>query len=96
MSVDWKCPKAINVHEFPFTRWANFLWALRHPILWLEYRRRICRGLPEQAALTGWKVVDCRNAPGHLSDVVYDPVGYDPSAGKTFELGKRLNEKETK
>ena len=95
MSTDWKCPKAINVHEFHFTRWANFCWALRHPILWLKYRRRVYRGLSEQAALTGWKVIDCRNAPGHLSDVVYDPVGYDLADGKTFELGERLNEKET-
>ena len=96
MSVGWRCPEAINVRDFPFTRWANFLWALRHPILWLKYRCLVYRGLPEEAALTGWKVVDCRNAPGHLSDVVYDPAGYALSAGKTFEPGKRLNEKEVK
>ena len=36
--------------------------------------RKMARGMAKpQEGLSGWKVIDCRNAPGHLSDVVYVP-----------------------
>lgn len=36
--------------------------------------RRLARNLAEpQPGLSGWKVIDCRNAPGQRSDVVYVP-----------------------
>ena len=36
--------------------------------------RRLARNLAEpQPGLSGWKVIDCRNAPGQRSDVVFAP-----------------------
>ena len=37
---------------------------------WRKVARNMCKPQP---GLAGWKVIDCRNAPGHLSDVVYVP-----------------------
>lgn len=54
----WRCPKAIEVRDFPFARWADFRWAMRHPVLWLKHRRRVYRGLGEEPALSGWKAID--------------------------------------
>ena len=65
----------VGMSKPPWWRWiARWKW------------RKLKRNMAKpQDGLSGWKVIDCRNAPGRLSDVVYDPAG-----GKTLEVGKRM------
>ena len=52
--------------------------------------RKLARNmLKPQPALAGWKAIDCRNAPGHLSDIVFEPesfVLHDPMPARYNSL----------
>jgi hypothetical protein len=45
-------------------------WNLVARWKWRKLARNMCKPQP---GLSGWTVIDCRNAPGRLSDVVYVP-----------------------
>ena len=45
-------------------------WRLVARWKWRKAARNMAKPQP---GLSGWKVIDCRNAPGHSSDVVYVP-----------------------
>lgn len=45
-------------------------WRLVARWKWRKLKRNMAKPQP---GLSGWKVIDCRNAPGHSSDVVYVP-----------------------
>lgn len=56
----------------------SFSYRMRKPPWWRplarwKWRKLKRNMLKPQPALSGWKVIDCRNAPGHLSDVVFEP-----------------------
>ena len=84
-STAWRSPTGV-VHDFYFTRWTLFCYAVRHPIWWLKHRHRVYRGLGEQAALAGWKPIDPQNPAPELCG--YDPVSYDFATGKIVEITK--------
>ena len=57
---------------------------------WRKVARNMCKPQP---GLAGWKVIDCRNAPGHLSDVVFEPESFvlrDPTPARYNSLDDAL------
>ena len=57
---------------------------------WRKLARNMCKPQP---GLAGWKVIDCRNAPGQRSDVVFEPesfVLHDPTPARYVSLDDAL------
>jgi len=59
----------------------RFIVGMSKPPWWRRIARwkwrKLARNMAKpQPALAGWKVIDCRNAPGHLSDVVFEPESF--------------------
>jgi hypothetical protein len=57
---------------------------------WRKLVRNMCKPQP---GLSGWKVIDCRNAPGHSSDVVFEPESFvlrDPWPARYASLDDAL------
>lgn len=75
-----------------------FVLGMKKPPWWRFVRRwkwrKLARNIGKpQPGLSGWKVIDCRNAPGHLSDVVFEPesfVLHDPLPARYDSLDDAL------
>lgn len=70
-----------RVSGHPLADLRKFVVGMSKPPWWRLIARRKWRKLARnmakpQEGLTGWKVIDCRNAPGHLSDVVFEPESF--------------------